>query len=95
MKNLLKFLLLLQSLLIICATPAAQAFRKDRRDAERGRPSAGQQLDRLRHVMLPLLQASDHRIAVDDVRLTIVDEAAINAASAGNGQFYVTTGLLR
>lgn len=95
MKNHLKSLLLLQSLLIIFATPAAQAFRKDRRDAERGRPSAEQQLARLRHVMLPLLQATDRRIAVDDVRLTIVDEAAINAASAGNGQFYVTTGLLR
>lgn len=95
MKNHLKSLLLLQSLLIIFATPAAQAFRKDRRDAERGRPSAEQQLDRLRHVMLPLLQATDRRIAVDDVRLTIVDEAGINAASAGNGQFYVTTGLLR
>ena len=46
-------------------------------------------------VMLPLLQATDRRIAVEDVRLTIVDEAAINAASSGNGQFYVTTGLLR
>jgi len=95
MKTHLKVLLLLQSLLVVFATPAAQAFRKDRRDADRGNPRAEQQLDRIRAVMLPLLRATDRRIAVDDVRLTIVDEGAINAASAGNGQFFVTTGLLR
>jgi len=95
MKNYLKVLLLLQSLLVVFATPAAQAFRKDRRDAARGNPRAEQQLERISAVMLPLLQATDRRIAVEDVRLTIIDEAAINAASAGNGQFYVTTGLLR
>ncbi len=94
MKNHLKVLLLLQSLLVIFAAPSAQAFRKDRRDAARGKPRAEQQLERVRVVMLPLLQATDRRIAVEDVRLTIVDEAAINAASSGNGQFYVTTGLL-
>jgi predicted Zn-dependent protease len=96
MKNQLKVLLLLQSLLIIFfATPAAQAFRTDRRDVEHRKPSAERQLDRVKNVMLPLLRVTDHRIAVEDVRLTIVDEAAINAASAGNDQFYVTTGLLR
>ena len=94
MKNHLKVLLLLQSLLVIFVAPTAHAFRKDRRDAERGQPRAEQQLNRVKIVMLPLLQATDRRIAVEDVRLTIVDEAAINAASAGNGQFYVTTGLL-
>jgi Zn-dependent protease with chaperone function len=94
MKNHLKVLLLLQSLLVIFAAPSAHAFRKDRRDAARGKPRAEQQLERVRVVMLPLLQATDRRIAVEDVRLTIVDEAAINAASSGNGQFYVTTGLL-
>ena len=95
MKNHLKVLLLLQSLLVIFATPAAQAFRKDRRDAERRKPRAEQPLDRLRRVTLPLLQVTDHRFAAEDVRWTIVDEAEINAASAGDGQFYVTTGLLR
>ena len=59
------------------------------------KPRAEQQLNRVRNVMLPLLQATDHRIAGDEIRLTIVDEAKINAASGGNGQFYVTTGLLR
>jgi len=95
MKKYLRTLLLLQALLVIFATPGAHAFRKDRRDAESAKPRAEQQLDRIRNVMLPLLQATDQRIAIEEVRLTIVDEAKINAASGGNGQFYVTTGLLR
>jgi len=95
MKTNLKIFLVLQALLVVFATTGAHGFRKDRRDAERGKPRAEQQLDRLRNIMLPLLQSTDRRIAVEEVRLTIVDEAAINAASAGNGQFYVTTGLLR
>jgi predicted Zn-dependent protease len=94
MKNHLKVLLLLQSLLVILAAPSALAFRKDQRDANSGAHRGEQQLNRLRHVMLPLLQATDRHLAAEDVRLSIVNEAAINAASAGNGQFYVTTGLL-
>lgn len=95
MKNYAKALLVMQALLVFFAATVAHALREDRRDAARGNTRAEQQLNRLRMVMLPLLQATDRRIAVDDVHLTIVDEAAINAASAGNGQFYVTTGLLR
>jgi predicted Zn-dependent protease len=95
MEKFLRTLLLLQALLVIFATPGAHALRKDRRDAESAKPRAEQQLDRIRSVMLPLLQATDQRIAIEEVRLTIVDEAKINAASGGNGQFYVTTGLLR
>jgi len=94
MKNYLKPLLVVQALLVLLTTPSVHAFRKDERDAGRRKPRAEQQMDRLRTVMLPLLQATDRRIGVEDVRLSIVDEAAINAASAGNGQFYVTTGLL-
>ena len=95
MKKYLRTSLLLQSLLVIFATPAPNAFRKDRHEAERAKPRVEQQLNRVRQIMLPLLQATDHRIALDDIRLTIVDEAKINAASGGSGQFYVTTGLLR
>jgi len=94
MKNYFKSLLLLQALLVTFATTGAHAFRKDRRDVQRAKPRAEQQLDYVRNIMLPLLQATDRRIAVEEVRVTIVDDAAINAASAGNGQFYVTTGLL-
>ncbi|MGZ9143242.1 MAG: M48 family metallopeptidase [Candidatus Binatia bacterium] len=95
MEKYLRTLLLLQALLVVFATPGAHALRNDRRDAENSKPRAEQQLERIRSVMLPLLQATDQRIAIEEVRVTIVDEAKINAASGGNGQFYVTTGLLR
>jgi len=51
-------------------------------------------MERLRRVMIPLLRATDKPTALDQISVTIVDEAAINAASAGSGRFYVTTGLL-
>jgi len=93
MKN-YKPLLVVQALLVFLTTPNVHAFRKDELGAVRRKPRAEQQMDRLRIVMLPLLQVTDRRIGVDDVRLTIVDEGGINAASGGNGQFYVTSGLL-
>ena len=83
MQNYFKPLLVAQALLVLLTTSGVHAFRKDRRDAERGKPRTEQQLDRVKFVMLPLLQATDRRIAADDVRLTIVEDAAINAASAG------------
>jgi putative metalloprotease len=52
------------------------------------------QVERLRRVMLPLLRATDHRRDPNQVRVRIVDDPRVNAASAGNGEFYVTTGLL-
>jgi predicted Zn-dependent protease len=94
MRNYLKPVLGAQALLILLAAADVHALRKDRRDAERTKPRTEQQLERIKSVILPLLQATDRRIAAEDVRLTIVDEAAINAASAGHGRFYVTTGLL-
>lgn len=90
-----KSLLVLPALLLIYTCTDGHAFRKDRRDVERVKSRAEQELDRVRQIMLPLLQATDRRMAVEDVRVAIVDESAINAASAGNGQFYVTTGLMR
>jgi predicted Zn-dependent protease len=94
MRNYLKPVLGAQALLILLAAADVHALRKDRPDAERTKPRTEQQLERIKSVILPLLQATDRRIAAEGVRLTIVDEAAINAASAGHGRFYVTTGLL-
>ena len=44
--------------------------------------------------MVPLLRVTNHRFATDDIRISVVDDPAINAASAGDGRYYVTTGLL-
>ncbi|MGH7874043.1 MAG: M48 family metallopeptidase [Candidatus Binatia bacterium] len=51
--------------------------------------------ERLRHVMVPLLKGMDHPCRLDQVRIGVINQSEINAANAGNCQFYVTAGLLR
>jgi beta-barrel assembly-enhancing protease len=50
---------------------------------------------RLQRVMTPLVRAADRPRALDQVKVRIMDDTHINAASAGGGEFYVTTGLLQ
>jgi putative metalloprotease len=52
------------------------------------------QVERLKKAMLPLLAAMDKPRSAGQVKVGIVDDPEINAANAGNGEFYVTTGLL-
>ena len=52
-------------------------------------------VERLRRVMVPLLRGMDHPCRVDQVRIGIINQDEINAANAGNCEFYVTMGLLR
>jgi Zn-dependent protease with chaperone function len=66
------------------SSPAYSSRRVDSYDA-----------DRLRRVMIPLLEAMDHPCRVDQVRVGIINQSDINAANAGNCEFYVTMGLLR
>jgi len=53
------------------------------------------QVARLKKVMIPLLQAMDKPKPPGQVKVGILDDPSINAANAGNGEFYVTTGLLQ
>jgi len=62
----------------------APAGRGDSRDGER-----------LRRVMVPLLNAMDRPCRADQTRIGIIQQSEINAANAGNCDFYVTAGLLR
>ena len=71
-----------------------QRYFRDTPRSWGSQPVDQNQADRLRRVMLPLLRATDHRRDPSQVRVRIVDDPRINAASAGNGEFYVTTGLL-
>jgi predicted Zn-dependent protease len=87
--------LLWQLAMILLPSPPAQAFRKERQESSRDQAQTEYQVERVRQIMRPLLQATDHRIKAANVHLKVVDDAAINAASAGDGQFFVTTGLLR
>lgn len=62
--------------------------------------AAGQQLDpqqaeRLKRVMVPLIRAMNNPKPLNQVRVGIVADPHVNAANAGGGQFYVTTGLLQ
>ena len=52
------------------------------------------QAERLKHVMLPLIQHMNKPLPLNQVRVGIMDDPKINAANAGGGEFYVTTGLL-
>jgi putative metalloprotease len=51
--------------------------------------------ERLQTIMVPLLKVMDHPLSPSQVKVGVMDDASINAASAGNGEFLVTTGLLQ
>jgi Zn-dependent protease with chaperone function len=53
------------------------------------------QTERLKRLMIPLLQVMNRPISSGQVQINVVDDPQINAGSAGSGQFIVTTGLLR
>ncbi|TFG38665.1 MAG: hypothetical protein E4H48_10225 [Syntrophobacterales bacterium] len=71
-----------------------------------GEPAAGRQAapstrqldvrqaERIQRVMTPLIQNMNHPIPLNQVHLTVLEDKQINAANAGGGKFYVTTGLL-
>jgi Zn-dependent protease with chaperone function len=82
-------------------TPGAGRTTETTRPAPSGTPPAAQKtvdpahVERLKKAMLPLLQAMDKPKAPSQVKVGILDDPSINAANAGNGEFYVTTGLLQ
>lgn len=51
-------------------------------------------VERLRRVMIPLMAKMNRPLQPNQVKVGIMDDPHINAASAGGGEFYVTTGLL-
>src|ERR1700682_5931078 len=58
-------------------------------------PLDAQQAERIRRIMAPLVAAMDHPRPLSQVKVGIMDDSHINAASAGGGEFYVTSGLLQ
>ncbi|MGH7343867.1 MAG: M48 family metallopeptidase [Candidatus Rokuibacteriota bacterium] len=51
-------------------------------------------VERLQRVMLPLAAKMNKPLKAGQIKVGIMDDPHVNAASAGNGEFYVTTGLL-
>jgi len=68
--------------------PTGKAPTTDQKTVDPG------QVERLKRAMIPLLQAMNKPKAPGQVKIGIIDDPTINAANAGNGEFYVTTGLL-
>lgn len=72
--------------------PAPAPTYSSSASGRRGDSSDG---ERLRRVMVPLLQAMDRPCRADQARVGIINQSEINAANAGNCEFYVTLGLMR
>lgn len=81
-------------LALLCIVPPAYSFRTGRGARDYDNASVERQIARVRHIMQPLLRVTDRRMSIDDVHISIIDDPAINAASAGDGKYYVTQGLL-
>jgi len=89
----------LMFLLVGCATGTSQRTGPGEPTASRQpSPSARQidarQAERLQREMPPLIKNMDHPLPLNKVRVTLLEDPQINAANAGGGDFYITTGLL-
>ncbi len=91
--------LALSACVAVAPTPSRRAPRElystttpSDASARRGDTLVG---ERLRRVMVPLLQAMDHPCHADQMRVGIINQSEINAANAGGCEFYVTLGLMR
>ena len=80
-----------------CAIETSQAPQwptADPRPTASGSRVDPYQAERLQRVMIPLLQSMNRPLPLNRVRIGVVQNREINAANAGGGEFYVTTGLL-
>src|SRR5438445_5775949 len=75
-------------------SPSSQPTQPSSKSAEKTVPIDPQQAQRLQRVMVPLLRVMDHPRQPSQVKVGVLDDSHINAASAGGGEFYVTRGLL-
>jgi predicted Zn-dependent protease len=90
---------ILATLLSGCVVADGAAPRGDSRNDDRRQPANTRQIDprqaeRFYRIMTPLLKNMNDPKSPRDVKIGIIDEPEINAANAGGGEFYVTTGLL-
>ena len=88
---------------VACATPMASpptaqrqttAERTAATPASAARPIDPRHAERLQRVMVPLIRAMDSKRPLSSVKVGIMDDPRINAANAGDGEFFVTRGLL-
>jgi predicted Zn-dependent protease len=77
------------------APPRQQGGDTRRQESIEARKITPQESERLYRVMTPLLKNMDHPKSPKEVSIGIIDQAEINAANAGGGEFYITSGLLK
>lgn len=83
-----------------CAGPVAAppsgptSQRTSSAPQQSSRPVNPRDAERLQRIMTPLIRAMDKPRPLSAIKVGIMDDAHINAANAGNGEFYVTRGLL-
>jgi len=58
-------------------------------------PVDAAQAERIKRIMVPLIQVMDHPRPLNQVKVAVTSDQEINAASAGGGEFLVTAGLLQ
>ena len=73
--------------------PAPRAEAPAQRPAQTKIDSA--QGERIKRIMVPLLAAMNKPPDLKTIKMGVMDDPSINAANAGNGEFFVTTGLLQ
>ena len=82
----------------VVAAPAPESRRAPREEPPRyssSRQVDSREVERLRRVMVPLFRGMNQPCRMEQTRVGLVNEDGINAANAGNCEFYVTMGLLR
>jgi predicted Zn-dependent protease len=78
------------------ASPPSPSPSPSRKSPEASaKPLDPSQAARLQRIMLPLLRAGNKTRSLDQARIGVIEDPNINAANAGGGEFYVTTGLLQ
>ncbi|HET9917291.1 MAG TPA: M48 family metallopeptidase [Candidatus Binatia bacterium] len=98
----LAMLFLVPWVLSACITAAAPPSERAPQTYSQARPQSyaprgldSSDSERLRRVMVPLVQAMNKPCRLDQTKVGIINQDEINAANAGKCQFYVTVGLLR
>jgi putative metalloprotease len=64
-------------------------------DAPRAAPVSAEQAKRIQAIMIPLIRQMDNPKEAERVKVTLWADPHINAANGGDGDFYITTGLLQ
>lgn len=76
------------------APPGSGEPTASRRPTPSTRHLDPRQAERIQRVMTPLIQHMNHPLPLNQVRMVILEDPQINAANAGGGELYITTGLL-